>query len=221
MNRHRSRTLKRGCALVLTFILSATPWMNALAAPVEQTQVAIEDLPVEEGVSEHIVSENVTPQEGVSENSIPENPTPENFISENTTPENPISDNTISEDSVSEDTVSENAVSENIVSDNEISEEGFVIDKDGVLTEYTGTATDIVIPEGVKVIAANVFKNKGITSVVFPKGLVTIGNYAFMGCPQGTKMQAGEITIPATVEYIGSYAFEKSTYLTHNDTFSF
>jgi len=64
------------------------------------------------------------------------------------------------------------------VNDNE-----FVIDENGVLTRYLGNSSVIVIPEGVKEIADNVFNSvstgKSFTSVTLPSTIQTIGERAF------------------------------------------
>lgn len=60
-----------------------------------------------------------------------------------------------------------------------IFEDGFVIDANGVLTQYLGSNSAIEIPEGVKEIAAGTFKGMFLTSVIFPATLEKIGDYAF------------------------------------------
>lgn len=61
-----------------------------------------------------------------------------------------------------------------------VSEEGdLVITAEGVLIEYRGHASVIVIPEGVVEIAADVFNGVNITSVTFPTTLERIGDRAF------------------------------------------
>lgn len=81
-------------------------------------------------------------------------------------------------------------------------ESGFVIE-DGVLTGYTGTATEIVIPDGVTEIASSVFEgHEEITSVTFPEGLTSIGDSAFEGCTGIT-----EALLPDGLIELGSFAF--------------
>ena len=80
--------------------------------------------------------------------------------------------------------------------------DGFVIE-DGVLKEYTGTATDMVIPEGVTSIDQSaIIDNTKITSIVFPESLRSIGDSAFAGFYALEK-----IHIPKGVESIGEHAF--------------
>lgn len=83
--------------------------------------------------------------------------------------------------------------------------DGFVI-QDGVLADYTGAGGDIVIPEGVTEIGAEVFlDNSEIASVGFPSSLTKIGESAFRGCLS----LGGELTLPEGITEIGSYAFSE------------
>ena len=79
--------------------------------------------------------------------------------------------------------------------------QGFIIE-DGVLTGYTGTATDIVIPDGVTEIAARAFDGqRSIDSVAFSDSVRKIGSYAFR--ETGIK----QVTLPAHLEEIGHSVF--------------
>ena len=84
----------------------------------------------------------------------------------------------------------------------------------GVISGYTGTATNLVIPasiNGVPVtgIANNAFKNKtGIVSVTIPSSVTSIGQNAFQGCTGLTS-----VTIPNSVTSIGTDAFYGCTAL--------
>ena len=54
---------------------------------------------------------------------------------------------------------------------------------DGILTEYTGEKTEVMIPDGVASIEEHAFKeNKVITKVVFPDSVKTIKYMAFQNC---------------------------------------
>jgi len=75
----------------------------------------------------------------------------------------------------------------------------------GVLTAYTGTAAEVVIPAdmGITSIGKSVFQDREeITSVVVPEGITSIGDGAFWGC---TSMKA--ITLPGSLKSIGRIAF--------------
>ena len=87
------------------------------------------------------------------------------------------------------------------------------------VTEYTGTATEIIIPnyyylEGsdtgypVVGISANAFKDKPITSITLGKHTVEIGDYAFYGCDKLRTISF------ENVESIGESAFAKCSSLT-------
>ena len=64
----------------------------------------------------------------------------------------------------------------------------FVIDANGVLTEYIGESSVIVIPEGVIEIADKVFYDKNITMLTLPSTITKIGKYAFQNSSSATNM---------------------------------
>lgn len=75
--------------------------------------------------------------------------------------------------------------------------------KNGVLTDYSGNSAVLVIPNNVKELAPEVFKNnKYLEEVVLPDGLKTIPQGLFSGCEKLKK-----VCIPATVTAIDSEAF--------------
>lgn len=90
-----------------------------------------------------------------------------------------------------------------------ITEDGFRYNSDGYLYEYTGNATDIVIPEGVTGIKASLFAKSNITSVVIPGTVKQVSHYCFSECSNLKK-----VVIKEGVENIGWNAFEKCTSLT-------
>lgn len=55
--------------------------------------------------------------------------------------------------------------------------------KDGILVKYTGTDTEVVIPDDVKEIGKDAFQHSHITSVKIPGSVKVIGEGAFSGCP--------------------------------------
>lgn len=89
-----------------------------------------------------------------------------------------------------------------------ITEDGFYYNEDGFLYQYTGDATDIVIPEGVTEIGNNVFDDK-ITSVVIPGTVKVLGNFCFSNCRNLKK-----VVMKDGVTVISSYAFQNCTSLT-------
>lgn len=71
----------------------------------------------------------------------------------------------------------------------EMASNGFTVTKYGVLTAYTGSATTINIPYGVRRIQSGVFKgNKTITSITFPGTLTDIPNAEFASCTSLTQV---------------------------------
>lgn len=99
---------------------------------------------------------------------------------------------------------------------------------DGVLVKYTGTETDVVIPDGVTAIGDMAFSgNETLRSVILPDTVTSIGQSAFVYChslaeinlPQGLQSIGdgafeqcglGAVVIPDTVTSIGERAFEAS-----------
>ena len=102
----------------------------------------------------------------------------------------------------------------------------FKIDK-GVLKQYVGSATNIVIPDEVKRIGPDAFRDcKKIKSVTMSSNVTRIGKFAFYGCSKLTSItlpesivqisegafkyckSLKEITLPNTVELIATSLFE-------------
>jgi len=82
----------------------------------------------------------------------------------------------------------------------------FTIDGNGAITSYTGPGGALMIPDvinGIRVryIGSGVFKEKNITSVVIPNGIIAIGEDAFSG------NQLTSVVLPSSVREIYSYAF--------------
>ena len=82
-------------------------------------------------------------------------------------------------------------------------------DGPAIITKYTGSATNIVIPEtlgGKPVVAIQesaFMGNSAITSVSLPESITRIGSNAFNGCSG-----LANITIPARTLHIGENAFD-------------
>ena len=72
-----------------------------------------------------------------------------------------------------------------------------------IITGYTGSATDVVIPERATGIADSAFARTGITSITFSgNNMTTIGMEAFSGCSS-----LNSISFPASLKSIGYRAF--------------
>lgn len=92
----------------------------------------------------------------------------------------------------------------------------FVVDEEGRLISYNGTAVNIVIPEGVKYILGerqmiSLFQNKNIVSVVLPSTLEVIGAYAFINC---SKLERIDFSKCKSLSVIGTRAFQNCSSLT-------
>lgn len=102
-----------------------------------------------------------------------------------------------------------------------------------VLVAYRGINKEITIPEGVTVIAGEVFANNAqITGVTLPESLVTIGESAFEGCRNLNRVTFGSkttkikdrafadcaisyISVPASVSEVGLKAFDENVVVTY------
>ena len=81
-------------------------------------------------------------------------------------------------------------------------EKDFVI-KNGVLEEYIGKDTNVIIPEGITEIGERAFADlEEIISISIPESVATIGAGAFNWCASLTN-----ITLPKSITTIGAYAF--------------
>lgn len=95
------------------------------------------------------------------------------------------------------------------LSEDEKIKAGFFI-HDGILVRYNGKEINVVIPEKVTEIDEIAFFNSGITSVVIPDGVKTIGGSAFRYCGY-----LKEIDLPDTVKTIGDCAFYNCASVLH------
>ncbi len=89
--------------------------------------------------------------------------------------------------------------------------EGGTFDIDGdVLRKYSGTDADVVIPDGIRVIADSAFTgNKYVQNVICPDSLKEIGVKAFFNC---TNLKT--VRLPETMDVIGESAFQNCKLLT-------
>ncbi len=84
------------------------------------------------------------------------------------------------------------------------------IDKNGVLTRYWGSNTQVQIPNEVTSIGESAFSHRwSLTSVTIPSSVKSIGESAFYDCTSLTSL-----TIPSSVTSIGEHAFADCTSLT-------
>ena len=78
----------------------------------------------------------------------------------------------------------------------------FVIEN-GILMDYTGSSSVVVIPDTVKIIDYYAFAYyTSLVSVTIPESVETIRPYAFFGC-----WNLNEITLPSHLKFIGMWAF--------------
>ncbi len=70
--------------------------------------------------------------------------------------------------------------------------EGDFVIEDGVLTEYSGDAADLTIPEGVTGIADDAFSGCSLTSVTIPASVAEIGDDVFFECSDLTAINVAE-----------------------------
>ena len=79
--------------------------------------------------------------------------------------------------------------------------DGFHI-RNGVLEEYDGEATDVIVPEEVREIGEEAFWGMDVERVHLPEGLRKIHSDAFYNCHH-----LKEINLPDSIRYIGREAF--------------
>ena len=89
--------------------------------------------------------------------------------------------------------------------------DNFIIDENGVLTGYKGYKTFVKIPDTVKAIGDNAFKNNDmIRNIYIPDSVTIIGENAFYDCDQLTS-----VFIPDSVTSVGSSCFYSCNNLTY------
>ena len=104
----------------------------------------------------------------------------------------------------------------------------FLVVGDGILLAYKGSGSEVTVPDGVKQIGAEAFKDcVNISKVMIPDSVEVIGEAAFAGCGSLTETEGGNnvrkisdrafadcplttVHIPASVESIGLRAFDRT-----------
>ena len=85
----------------------------------------------------------------------------------------------------------------------------FVMLGSTTLLKYNGYSETVIIPEGIKNIAANAFAyNEFIKEIILPNTVEKIEDNAFVHC-----VNLEKITIPSTVSHIGAGAFDDTKWL--------
>lgn len=116
----------------------------------------------------------------------------------------------------------------------QVDSSGFQIDADGTLLRYTGSAADVVIPDGVTAIGDKAFaENDNLRTVTVPEGVTAIGQKAFYFCenlvsvtlPDSvTQMEYGcfelctslqQVRLPDTLTSLPAFTFSSCHALTH------
>lgn len=73
----------------------------------------------------------------------------------------------------------------------------FLTAGDGILIKYLGTDSTVTVPSGIKYVSNAFYYKNGVTSVILPSGVTTIGTYAFCKNPN-----LKSITLPDTITAI-------------------
>ena len=89
--------------------------------------------------------------------------------------------------------------------------EDFEIDKNGVLTAYTGTATEVTIPDGVTEISAEAFNDAQLTKLWIPASVRVIGDDAFVSQELKELTFQDDKEHPSQLTTIGDRAFQSTT----------
>lgn len=77
--------------------------------------------------------------------------------------------------------------------------------KNGILKKYTGSKTDVIVPDGVREIGEGAFSETDIERIHLPDSLRVIHHEAFALC-----LSLSEINLPNSIEHIGNATFHSA-----------
>ena len=83
-----------------------------------------------------------------------------------------------------------------------VNKDGFII-INGILFDYLGEETNVIIPHGTTKISDAAFMSKHIESVAIPESVKSIGKWAFMNCHN-----LSNVTLPSSITQINACTFE-------------
>ena len=92
--------------------------------------------------------------------------------------------------------------------------EDFEIDKNGVLTAYTGSSTEVTIPDGVTEISTEAFGNAQLTKLWIPASVRVIGDDAFVSQDLREITFQDDKAHPSQLATIGDRAFQSTSLAT-------
>ena len=92
--------------------------------------------------------------------------------------------------------------------------EDFEIDKNGVLTAYTGSSTEVTIPDGVTEISTEAFGNAQLTKLWIPASVRVIGDDAFVSQDLREITFQDDKAHPSQLATIGDRAFQSTSVAT-------
>ena len=90
----------------------------------------------------------------------------------------------------------------------------FEIDKNGVLTAYTGSSTEVTIPDGVTEISTEAFTNAQLTKLWIPASVRVIGDDAFVSQDLKAITFQDDEAHPSQLATIGDRAFQSTSLAT-------
>ena len=90
----------------------------------------------------------------------------------------------------------------------------FEIDKNGVLTAYTGSSTEVTIPDGVTEISTEAFENVQLTKLWIPASVRVIGDDAFVSQDLKEITFQDDKAHPSQLATIGDRAFQSTSLAT-------